>query len=89
MVEIKRRQRMGKRTNAAVAKWLEEQEWYESWTDNMILQSDKTEEIRAYICGEAGPNTLSHSFCWWLSPEGDEYWRGINQQFQEWYYGDD
>ena len=33
---------MRRRTNAAIAKWLEKQEWYEAWLEKSPLKIDKS-----------------------------------------------
>ena len=40
---------MGRRSNAAVAKWLEKQEWFDAWVENMRLQD--VENAEEYIRG--------------------------------------
>ena len=79
---------MGMRSSAAVAKWLQEQEWYEAWVDNHELQEDDIAIVNWYKAGYELSNTLTGSIMWDLTPEGDEYWRGINEQFRDWFYGD-
>ena len=79
---------MPTKTRAAIAKWLEKQEWYEAWIDNLNLFREDPEVINDFINGLFDEGTIMMGFPWRMTPEGDEYWRGINQQFQEWYYGD-
>lgn len=77
---------MGRRSNAAVAKWLEKQEWFDAWVENMRLQD--VEYVEEYIRGFRGEITLVNSFVWQMTPEGDDYWQEIDKQFKEWFYGD-
>lgn len=79
---------MAQKTNAAVAKWLQKQEWYEAWLDNMNLQDLDEALILEYKCGLHGEDTISNSFIWMVTPEGYDYWREIDKQFREWFYGD-
>lgn len=78
---------MGQRNSATVAKWLREQEWYDAWVDNLELQEDDLAIVNWYKAGHELEKTLTGSIIWHLTPEGDEYWRNINEQFKEWYYG--
>ena len=74
---------MGRRSNAAVAKWLEKQEWFDAWVENMRQQD--VENAEEYIRGFWGEITLVNSFIWLATPEGEDYWEDINKQFLEWY----
>ena len=80
---------MGRRTSAAVAKWLEKQEWYEAWLDNMNLQDLSENEKSQCINGYYGLGTIRGSIIWMITPEGDDYWDEINQQFIRWYNGNE
>ena len=80
---------MRRRTNAAVAKWLEKQEWYEAWLDNMNLQDLDEALILEYKCGLRGKDTISNSFIWMVTPEGYDYWKKINEEFKAWFYGEE
>ena len=79
---------MPTKTRAAIAKWLEKQEWYEAYCDNLVLQSRLTETIRRFLAGIYEEDTICAAFSWSFTPEGDSYWRDINKQFTAWYYGD-
>ena len=79
---------MPTRTRQAIAKWLKNQEWYEAFCDNMVLQSRSTEQIYECINGLFYESTISGAFSWSFTPEGDDYWRNINNVFETWYYGD-
>lgn len=78
---------MRSRSSQAVAKWLREQEWYEAWIDNLTLQEEDQNIIQWFIEGNVGSSTIQTSIVWYQTPEGDDYWREINRQFKEWYYG--
>ena len=80
---------MPTRTREAIAKWLEKQEWYEVFCDNMVLQSRATETKYECINGLFYEDTISGAFSWAFTPEGDEYWREINKGFIAWYNGND
>ena len=80
---------MGRRTSAAVAKWLEKQEWYEAWLDNMNLQDLSENEKSQCIYGYYGLDTNRGSIIWMITPEGGDYWDEINQQFIRWYNGNE
>lgn len=81
---------MRRRTNAAVAKWLEKQEWYEAWIDNMNLQDFLSEDSKLeYILGLRGEETICDSITWAITPEGYDYWEEINRQFKAWFYGEE
>ena len=88
MVEIKRRWMMRLKTNAAVAKWLKKQEWYEAWIDNLNLFRDDPEVINDFINGLFDEGTIIKGFPWRMTPEGDTFWAEVNKQFEAWYYGD-
>lgn len=78
---------MGQRNSTTVAKWLRKQEWYDAWVDNLELQEDDIAIVNWFKAGHELGATLICSIVWHLTPEGDEYWRNINEQFKEWYYG--
>lgn len=80
---------MRSRSSQAVAKWLREQEWYEAWIDNLTLQEEDQNIIQWFIEGNVGSSTIQCSIVWYQTPEGDDYWREINRQFKEWYYGNE
>lgn len=80
---------MRRRTNAAVAKWLEKQEWYQAWLDNMHLQDLAADLILEYTSGLYGKNTIDNSFIWMVTPEGYDYWKQINEEFKAWYDGEE
>lgn len=81
---------MRRRTNAAVAKWLEKQEWYEAWLENMNLQDFMSEGQKLeYTLGLHGEETISDSIVWMMTPEGYDYWEEINRQFKAWFYGEE
>ena len=80
---------MKRRTNAAVAKWLEKQEWYEAWLENMNLQDLDETLILEYKCGLHGGHTIDHSIIWMITPEGYDYWKKINEELIDWYYGEE
>lgn len=72
----------------AVANFLLEQEWYDAWYDNLILQEEDFDLVRHFVEGHEGASTIENSIVWYLTPEGDEYWREINKRFKEWFYGE-
>ena len=81
---------MAQKTNAAVAKWLQKQEWYEAWLDNMRLQDFLSEGRKhEYALGLYGEVTICDSIVWLMTPEGYDYWDEINQQFIRWYNGNE
>lgn len=80
---------MPTRTKQATAKWLEKQQWYDDFIDNMEIQAASREHIRKCISGEMEEFTITGAFNWILTPEGDCYWNSINKKFIEWYYGNE
>lgn len=77
---------MAQKTRAAVAKWLQKQEWFDAWVENMRLQDVGNAD--EYILGFWDEFTLVNSFVWQMTPEGYDYWCEIEKQFKKWYYGD-
>ena len=80
---------MAQKTNAAVAKWLQKQEWYESFIEtlNRFREYD-SEDVGRFLDGSMKADTIYLAFPWYLSPEGMDFWQEIDKQFREWFYGD-
>ena len=80
---------MAQKTNAAVAKWLQKQEWYESYIETLERYREyDNEDIERFLKGHMMEYTICAAFPWYLSPEGMDFWEDIDKQFKEWFYGD-
>lgn len=80
---------MTQKTSAAISKWLQKQDWYESYVENLERYRDyDSEGIKRFLNGCMYDETIIVAFPWYLSPEGYDYWREINNEFAEWYYGE-
>ena len=89
MAETKRRWMMGMRSSAAVAKWLQEQEWYDSFIETLDrFREYDSEDVGRFLDGSMNVDTIYLAFPWYLSPEGMDFWQEIDKQFREWFYGD-
>ena len=89
MVEIKKILKMAQKTSAAVSKWLQKQEWYESYIETLErFREYDNEDIKRFLRGHMMEDTIYAAFPWYLSPEGMDFWKDINKQFKEWFYGD-
>lgn len=78
----------GIRSDIAVSLWMEDQEWFDAWNDNLVLQVEDDDLRIWYAEGHEGVETIKNSIIWYLTPEGYDYWREIDKQFRKWYYGD-
>ena len=80
---------MAQKTSAAVSKWLKKQEWYESYIETLErFREYDNEDIERFLKGHMMEDTIYAAFPWYLSPEGMDFWKDINKQFKEWFYGD-
>ena len=87
--EIKKILKMAQKTSAAVSKWLKKQEWYESYIETLErFREYDNEDIERFLKGHMMEDTIYAAFPWYLSPEGMDFWKDINKQFKEWFYGD-
>ena len=78
------------RNRRQVASWLERQEWYEAWIYNMHIQNYlDPDQVDEYIYGLHGEDTIFNSVVFRQTPEGQDYWENVNQQFKDWYNGND
>lgn len=69
-----------------IARWLEQQEWYEAWIDNMNIQGYlDPEQMNEYIYGLNDEHTIISSMVFTQTPEGQEFWDNVNQEFLDWY----
>lgn len=87
--EIKKILKMAQKTSSAVSKWLKKQEWYESFIETLerFREYDR-EDINRFLKGTMLEDTIYAAFPWYLSPEGMDFWKDIDKQFRDWFYGD-
>lgn len=80
---------MAQKTSAAVSKWLQKQEWYESFVETLERFRDyDLEDMNRFLKGIMLEDTIYAAFPWYLSPEGMDFWQDIDKQFREWFNGD-
>ena len=81
---------MTQRTSTEVSRWLQKQEWYESYIDNLERYRDyDSNVVNRFKNGYKYHETIMSAFSWYSTPEGYDYWYKINEQFEDWYYGND
>ena len=79
---------MNGKSNAAVAKWLQKQEWYDSFIETLYRFRDYDSDVARFLDGSMKEDTIYLAFPWYFSPEGMDFWNDIDKQFREWFYGD-
>ena len=80
---------MTQRTSTAVSKWLQKQEWYESYVETLGRYSEYDGEyMDKFLSGHMMEETVHLAFPWYLSPDGVDFWIDIDKQFKEWFYGE-
>lgn len=40
------------------------------------------------LSGDRGEDTILDAFCWFTAPEGPFFWLDRNEEFKEWYFGE-
>lgn len=77
---------MNEKSNAAVAKWLQKQEWYDSFIETLDrFREYDSEDVGRFLDGSMKEDTIYRAFPWYLSPEGMDFWKEIDKQFRDWY----
>ena len=66
------------KTAKEIEEWLKKQPWINKFKENVIEQIMK---------GQARSGTICNTFYWTKTPEGDTFWRDINDEFLKWYHG--
>lgn len=78
------------KTPEQISDWLRFQPWLGKFMKN-CRKVGKISRAKAYAIleGKFGEHTLRVGFTWTLSPEGLGFWKRRNEEFKEWYYGNE
>lgn len=72
------------RTAKEIRQYLRQQKWYKDYVYNVkknIRDPYRSEALRGYMKIQ----TISAPFLWDETPQGDYYWRRIDDKFMKWY----
>ena len=73
------------RTSDDVKSWLEAQEWYDDFFQNLCNSFDG-EYVERIVAGKLGRETI-FKLPWSQTPEGYDVWQERNRLFNDWYTG--
>lgn len=68
-----------------LAKWLQRQEWFEAWRNNLFhcyCEPEDYDIIHSFMNGREGVYTIEQAFRWETSPEGKEFWAKANVELK-------
>lgn len=74
------------KTPEQIKEWLEKQEWYPQFVENMINLRETPYDL--ILAGEEGFNTIISSFMWCLTSEGTDFWTKVDEKFRDWFEKD-
>lgn len=73
------------KTAEEVKAWLEKQDWYDRYVNNIKAYNHNKEEERELLNGKKAFKTITYAFAWHITPEGAGFWGEVNDRFQLWY----
>lgn len=74
------------RSNSEIKQWLKNRDWYYQYVRNLKKEYQNMNQIREFLLGEKGPNTLSAAFSYSETPEGAGFWLKQEELFLSWYF---
>lgn len=75
------------KTAGAVQKWIKSQQWWDKFKKNFEAQKPLMYPTMTELLQKSFQEPIASAFYWDRTPEGFEFWKDIDNQFLDFYYG--